>query len=312
MIEEQHSQALAWFSEHQNQAISWREIKANVEAGPRLVNQAKGIYKPAYTDYALSVRQTLTGPYDDLPITRYPDGTWRFEYFQENPDPALRDREATNRGLMKCMADRVPVGVLIQSKPKPGVVYDVMGLAWVSDWNNGHFILEGGAPELRNWRMKGFVDARAARPAIPEPAGSAPAAFDAADQGDLRMRQTAEIVVRRGQPQFRDALIAAYGGRCAVTGCDAVEALEAAHIAPYRGDHSHDVRNGLLLRADIHTLFDLGLITVDPDRGVLILSKKLEGGSYAALAGQLLARPFKAQDRPSVEALRNHRNWAGL
>lgn len=57
----------------------------------------------------------------------------------------------------------------------------------------------------------------------------------------------------------------AYERRCAVTGCTVEAVLEAAHISPYRGDHTNDVTNGLLLRADIHTMFDCGLIKVDGD-----------------------------------------------
>jgi hypothetical protein len=58
-----------------------------------------------------------------------------------------------------------------------------------------------------------------------------------------------------------------YQGRCAVTSCDAGAALEGAHLRPYRGPESNDVTNGLLLRADIHTLFDLRLLAPDPAPG---------------------------------------------
>ena len=78
--------------------------------------------------------------------------------------------------------------------------------------------------------------------------------FDAKDTKDARKKVMRAIVLRRGQPEFRRDLIAAYEGRCAVTGCDLVDALEAAHIVPHRGTHTNVVRNGLLLRADIHTL----------------------------------------------------------
>jgi HNH endonuclease len=64
--------------------------------------------------------------------------------------------------------------------------------------------------------------------------------------------------------KFRKKLIAAYRGRCAVTDCDAYDALEAAHILPYRGPAFDHVTNGLLRRADIHTLFDLNLIGIEP------------------------------------------------
>jgi predicted restriction endonuclease len=80
---------------------------------------------------------------------------------------------------------------------------------------------------------------------------------------DERQRKLREIGDCRGQPEFRNRLIAAYGGVCAVTGCNAVAALEACHLAPYSGAQSNHVTNGLLLRADIHTLFDLDLIGIE-------------------------------------------------
>jgi putative restriction endonuclease len=80
------------------------------------VTQAKGIYKPRSTDFALSVRQTTTVPYADKEVVRRDDGSWVYPYFRENADPSQRDREATNRGLMKCMEEGIPVGVLIRAK----------------------------------------------------------------------------------------------------------------------------------------------------------------------------------------------------
>lgn len=70
---------------------------------------------------------------------------------------------------------------------------------------------------------------------------------------DTRERVPASVVVRRGQAQFRMALLKAYRSQCAVTGTAFEPLLEAAHIAPYRGRHTHLVRNGLLLRSDIPT-----------------------------------------------------------
>ncbi len=64
----QHVTALEWFEAHKGQTIPWSEIQAYAEHGARLVNQAKGIYKPQYADYALSVRQTLNSPYADQEI----------------------------------------------------------------------------------------------------------------------------------------------------------------------------------------------------------------------------------------------------
>jgi hypothetical protein len=70
--------------------------------------------------------------------------------------------------------------------------------------------------------------------------------------------------LRRGQKEFREALLDAYAGRCGITQCDATAVLEAARIVPYAGEHTHRQDNGLLLRSDIHTLFALGLLWIDP------------------------------------------------
>jgi putative restriction endonuclease len=82
---------------------------------------------------------------------------------------------------------------------------------------------------------------------------------------DQRNTVIRSIKERRGQAKFRKALITRYGPRCVVTDCGIQELLEAAHITPYRGEAYNDPSNGLLLRADIHTLFDLNLMWVEPD-----------------------------------------------
>lgn len=90
-------------------------------------------------------------------------------------------------------------------------------------------------------------------------------AFDPLNTQDSRTTAERVIALRRGQTAFRGALMKAYEGRCAITGCEIREVLEAAHISPYLGEHTNHVSNGLLLRADVHTLFDCGLINVDRD-----------------------------------------------
>jgi len=129
--------------------------------------------------------------------------------------------------------------------------------------------------------------------------------FDPKTLEDERERKLREIVQRRGQPVFRRKLLFAYEGCCAITGCDAASALEAAHISPYRGPDSNHVTNGVLLRADIHTLFDLGLLGVDPNSLAVVLDEKLEGTCYQEFDGQKLAIPDDSQLSPNVEALQS-------
>jgi len=132
-------------------------------------------------------------------------------------------------------------------------------------------------------------------------------AFNPGTASDQRTRVLASIVRRRGQPAFRAALIKAYGGRCAVTGCDVLDALEAAHIFPYLDGETNAVSNGLLLRADIHTLFDLRLIAIDPDTRTVLVAPSLRASTYASLKGVSLATTAAAVDRASPHALVYHR-----
>lgn len=135
--------------------------------------------------------------------------------------------------------------------------------------------------------------------------------FDPADVADARKRVTADIIRRRGQPAFRKALLQAYGEACAITGCNLTAALEAAHIHPYKGDHTNVVSNGLLLRTDIHTLFDLGLIAIESDTMLVRVSPKLEGTDYEKLNGSLLRQPEHHAHRVSSDALDWHWSQCG-
>lgn len=128
---------------------------------------------------------------------------------------------------------------------------------------------------------------------------------------DARRRIAANIVRRRGQPAFRQHLFTAYGGRCAVTGCNVVDVLEAAHIYPYQGAETNVVANGLLLRADIHTLFDLGWITINADDYTVSVHHNLRHSEYGQWHGKPLDLPDNVIMRPSREALAWHQTETG-
>lgn len=130
-------------------------------------------------------------------------------------------------------------------------------------------------------------------------------AFDPANDVDARTRVNTSIVRRRGQKKFREQLLDAYGARCAVSGSAVEEILEAAHIAPYKGDHTNHVTNGLLLRADLHTLFDLNRISVQAPELTLWVSKALNGSEYEDLRGRQLYKPTDGR-HPNESALLAH------
>src|SRR6185369_1227809 len=76
------------------------------------------------------------------------------------------------------------------------------------------------------------------------------------NQADMRKLREASIIYRQGQAKFRQSVLSAYKNRCCISGFDVADALDAAHIVPYLGEHSNKVANGLLLRSDLHALFD--------------------------------------------------------
>lgn len=307
----QHRAALDWFRARAGQEIPWPQPLPD---GTHLVNKPKGIHKPSGWKHALSIRQSLRGPYaDEEPVARA-DGTWTYRYFQEQQDPSVRDSQFTNRALLACHKDGVPVAVLRQTKPKPDVRYKVLGLAMVLGWDGGYFTLEGFSPRgLRHSATEN--GARSAARVVGQKSRLATLAgtdadnlpFNPAGQEDARDKVLREIRARRGQRKFRDALVAAYAGRCAVTGCSVLDVLEAAHITPYLGPATNHVTNGLLLRADLHTLFDMLLLAVDPDTMKTLVAPTIEDPAYRDLHGVPLRATLTKHTAPSPEALKQHR-----
>ena len=115
---------------------------------------------------------------------------------------------------------------------------------------------------------------------------------------------------RLGQGGFRSMIIDAYGRRCTVTGERTLPALEAAHIIPYSETKQHDVRNGLLLRADIHKLFDEGYVTVNPQFRFEV-SRRIKddyenGRDYYALHGKQITLPADPGLSPGRDYLEAH------
>ncbi|RJS14609.1 hypothetical protein DRW03_34595 [Corallococcus sp. H22C18031201] len=129
---------------------------------------------------------------------------------------------------------------------------------------------------------------------------------------DARNRILTAIAQRQGQPAFRKQLLAEYDHKCAITHCDSEDALEAAHILPYNGHATNIIQNGLLLRADIHILFDRGLIAINTADWTITLHERIRHSHYASLHGQKLRLPQKKDSHPSIDALNKHRVESGI
>jgi putative restriction endonuclease len=118
------------------------------------------------------------------------------------------------------------------------------------------------------------------------------------------------VAPRLGQGTFRVAVTDAYGRACAVTGEHSLPVLEAAHIRSYSAEGPHDVRNGILLRADLHRLFDQGYVTVSPSHRLEISGRLRQdygnGRSYEPFQGQPVKLPLREIEKPSTDFLRWH------
>lgn len=130
------------------------------------------------------------------------------------------------------------------------------------------------------------------------------------EESPARYGTPIEVKPRLGQGLFSLAVRDAYHGACAVTGEHSSPVLEAAHIIPYAKGGEHRVDNGLLLRSDLHRLYDRGYVTITPDYKFSVgerLRKDFNNGrSYYSLSGQKITLPSEVKLRPSQERLEWH------
>ena len=117
---------------------------------------------------------------------------------------------------------------------------------------------------------------------------------------------------RMGQGHFKHAVAAAYRHRCAVTRSATFPSLEAAHIRPFAEGGEHAVSNGLLLRTDVHRLYDRGYLSVDADLRLRVSPQLRDHGWNGAefyereAAGFVIPAPSAADHRPNRDALAWH------
>lgn len=137
-----------------------------------------------------------------------------------------------------------------------------------------------------------------------------PAAASGMAEDHARFGEPQLIRPRLGQGAFRIVVTDLYRRRCAVTRERTLPALEAAHIRPYAEGGEHEARNGLLLRRDIHSLFDAGYVTVTLDLYFEVsrrIREEFENGrDYYALHGREIGQPEQPEERPDPHVLMWH------
>ena len=220
----------------------------------------KGIYKPRGSPYALWVRQTLRGVYQDKEPVVEPDGSWRYDYAPEGRDGRPDMRLDTNRALLKCMIDKMPIGVIRQKRSLgPERVYEVRGLGYVTEFDGDHFVLRGEPIDVT------------ARPF----GGPESMSFEPFDR---TLPSLAPLLRKNREARFKLAIRRIYHERCGLCNIGyhvgpIPLAIEAAHIIPVQHQGtSKDVRNGILLCSNHHALFDSYAWTMDEDLRVKVTS----------------------------------------
>lgn len=212
-----------------------------------------------------------------------------------------------NRKSAAAPSDNYTIGCILLAQP-----FFFPERAWISappDWKPN--IVSGKAYDLTTEpglslfaQVKAALELPSRDPTWPALARDLPA--------DPRERFGQPVLVkpRLGQGLFRALVTDAYERKCAITGEKVLPVLEAAHIRPYRLDGPHQVDNGVLLRSDLHRLFDDGYITVTPSLRIEV-SRRIHqefdnGRAYYAFHGQPLRRPIRPELAPSVAFLAWH------
>ena len=127
---------------------------------------------------------------------------------------------------------------------------------------------------------------------------------------DRRQKVLRSIRERLGQAKFRNRLIKRYGERCMLSGCGLLSIVEAAHIYAYLGKEDNHSDNGLLLRADLHTLFDLHLLGFEPETLLARFNPRALANGYGEYEGRKLGLDSAGVQGPSKVALRER--WSAF
>lgn len=286
-----HRAALEWFNVRRGEHIP----RPEPIGGIHVFNPRKGIQKPGPLNHVISLRQTLVSPYDDHAAVVAADGSWTYRYAQEGLDVENPASSPANKALFANRDDDVPVAVMIQVRTKPVVNYLVLGLAKVTGFSDGYFYLQG-YNDFGELPLSGTTDFPYPTAATSKTPHVAEHALPFSTVEDARLRIDAQIIARQGGKAFRKAALKQFNGRCAISCWAAPQVLEAAHIVPYLGIYTNTADNALLLRADLHTLFDRDLLTIDANSLRVSIDPALKDTPYTQFEGVLVTLPQKSNE----------------
>jgi hypothetical protein len=307
---------LTELAKYTGRRVDWQFIKQTsryVSHIERFHNLITGIFKPAWSAYALSIVIRTTSPYEDKDeVVFLEDGRWLMTYSPRAGGLQMAD----NRALVKCMDERVPIGVFRQITDKTdrryGSTYRILGLGLVTSYDSKQdvFLIES-ADETALKKLTGAIEDETNRYEI----HLYTQVMNKFQPFVKDESTTYTTVVPKRDKAFRDIVVREYDHSCAV--CEMkfqweslVEAT-AAHIIPKHKNGSDDPRNGLALCRTHHWAFDVGIFGLS-DKYEVILSpaiakSKNRNFSLLEMDGQVISLPANEILQPHPDAIEWHR-----
>ena len=269
----------------------------------------EGIYKPKWSDHALSIASMQDNPYADK-LTYLPDGRWSIKYSAKAGGKNI----AVNQGLFNCMRDKEPVIVLEQLSTKTsmqGTQYRLMGLGLIDNYDPQQdifFIQHVDFVTLQ--RVSHGVDEDLVIASVLR--GSTLEKFSLFAEEEKAIYKVSS---QKRSRAFKNIILEQYNYMCAVTDTkyqsEHLVESQASHIIPVNQHGSDDPRNGLALSRTAHWAFDLGMFTIS-DQYEIIVNPKAKMASVNKfpildLHGEPVNRPDDENFWPHQEALEWHR-----
>jgi len=284
-----------------------RNTSAFVLGVERIHPLIEGIYKPKWSDHALSIASMKVNPYADK-LTYLPDGRWTIKYSAKKGGPDT----AVNTGLFNCMKNREPVIVLEQlsgKTGKQGARYRLMGLGLINSYDpdifNIHHVDFAKLEQISNGANEDIIIASALRSFTLEE-------FNPFISEDKTIYQVSS---QKRSQAFKEVVLDQYGYKCAVTGIkyhseNLIEA-QAAHIISNSKNGTDDPRNGISLSRTAHWAFDVGMFTISDQYEIVVNPKaKLASANKFPILEMHGAQIYLPEDEnyyPHQEALEWHK-----
>lgn len=310
---EQRNKVLAEFARFTGRimpAAFFRNTAEYIPGVDRIHPLMAGIYKPAWSEYALCIKMASGSPYEHKDeVVFLDDGRWLMTYSPRSGGLEISD----NHALVRCMDDHMPLAVIQQVADKTkGSTYKVLGLGIISSFDSAHdvFIVESAdLPALT--QVSAAIEDETQRYEV---------LLYAQLTNDFRpFVQEDRVAYLASMPKrdeaFREVLLTEYNYSCAICEMkfvvDNLHEAQAAHIVPKKQNGTDDPRNGLTLCRAHHWAFDSGLFTLASDYTIVLspMVRRAESRKFElqSVEGTHIQVPNREVILPHPKAIEWHR-----